>query len=232
MMAFKRMIGLALLSLCSGPATAQMSVDFGMVGSSVAGITTPVILNPCTTGSCNAPTPRGSRMVYATYQQTEALAREAVSGYVGRIARKNPGAAREMGARLAQHDYRKIYDGLIAGSGLRADDAIDTMTAYTVLGWSISNNVLQGVENDRLAAVRRQVAARFSRDPRLNAPGVPARMSEEMKLLYVTLHSGWQSSQREGNMRAFSDSVAAMLRAQSGQDLRSLRLTSDGFVGG
>jgi len=234
---------LVLLGMMQVPANAQMSVDFSSVGSSVAGITTPVILNPCTRGGCTVqhsrsdnnrgtapPRVEAGQRVRAIYLPTDALARETLAGYVGRIAKKDPAVARQIAAQLTSHDYRKIYEGLIADSGLRANDAIDTITAYTILGWAISTNTLQGIDNAAAANVRAQVASRFSRDPRLMAAGVAARLSEELKLQYVVLQSGWQSSKKEGNMPAFSDGVAALFRAQSGQDLRSLKLTSDGFV--
>ena len=230
---------IALIGSAQVPANAQMSVDFSSVGSSIAGITTPVILNPCTSGGCAAERPRGgkapprtaaSQPAHAIYKPTDALARETLSGYVGRIARQNPEAARQIAAAFAAHDYRKIYDEQIADTGLHANDAIDTMTAYTILGWAISTNTLQGIDNAAAARVRTQVASRFSRDPRLMPSGVAARLSEELKLQYVVLQSGWQSSKKEGNMPAFSDGVAALFRAQSGQDLRALKLTRDGFV--
>lgn len=104
------------------------------------------------------------------------------------------------------------------------------MTAYTLLGWGISTSSFRDVDNAVVAKVRAQVANWFSRDPRPMAAGVAARLGEKLKLQYVVLYSGWQSSRKEGNMPAFSDGVAALFRAQSGQDLRALKLTRDGFV--
>jgi hypothetical protein len=51
-----------------------------------------------------------------------------------------------------------------------------------------------------------------------------------MRSLLVTLHAGWQSAGKEGNLRAFSDSVAAMFAIQTGSDLRALRLTDKGLM--
>lgn len=229
----KMIITIALMF--SGPAVAQMSVDFSSVGSSVAGITTPVILNPCT-GGCGAPAPRrvgtvgrpAATSARLLYQVTPTLAREVADGYVQRIAR-DPATAKMMAAKLKAHDYRAIYRAQTAGWGLRDNDAIDTMTAYTVLGWMIANNKTSGIDSEMLPGVRAQIAPRFIGDPRLNRSGVPARLSEEMKLLFVTLQSGWQSSRVEGNTREYAVGVANMLRAQSGQDPRRLALTRAGF---
>lgn len=50
-----------------------------------------------------------------------------------------------------------------------------------------------------------------------------------MKLLYVTLHAGWQSAVKEGSTARYSDGIARIWRQQSGRDLRALSLTNAGF---
>lgn len=233
----RTLICLLAAFMSASPAFAQMSVNFSNIGSSVAGITTPVVLNPCTGGRCSARS-RGSsasaRLPVAAsrgvvYQASPAQQRAAVNGYVSRIARTDPAAAKAVAQAFARQDYSRLYNQLTAGSGLRSNNAIDVMTAYTLLGWMISNNHLGAIDNGRVAAIRAQVADGFLRDPRLTAPGVPARLGEELKLLYLTLHDGWSASRNEGRLREYSDGVARMLRAQSGRDMRSLRLTSNGL---
>ena len=71
--------------------------------------------------------------------------------------------------------------------------------------------------------------AALASDPRFSSPVARAKLGEEFKILFVTLHSGLQSAQREGKMQAYSNSIAQMIRAQSGRDPRARTLTDRGF---
>lgn len=51
-----------------------------------------------------------------------------------------------------------------------------------------------------------------------------------MKLLYVTLHAGWQSAEKESATRQYSDGIARMLIAQSDLDMRQLRIGNTGLA--
>ena len=166
-----------------------------------------------------------------SYDTSDQLARDSVKSYIQRAARTQPEGARVVGDQLARHDYRQIYRGLIAGTGLRENDAADAVTAYTALGWLIVNNQLGNPDPRAIRAFRAQVATRALGNAAY-APDNRARLGEEMKLLFVTLHSGWQAAQREGNVRQYSDGVAAMFAKQTGNDLRALRLTGRGLVKG
>ena len=75
----------------------------------------------------------------------------------------------------------------------------------------------------------RQMLVKLAENPRVAAPATRAALGEELKLLFVTLHAGWQSARREGSLDEYSRGVAALWRAQ-GDDLRGIRLTGAGFV--
>lgn len=165
-----------------------------------------------------------------TYAITPALKRQALAEFIGRIRQKNPGVASTVQRAFGQHDYARIFDSLVRGDGLAGNDLANSMAAYTILGWGIANGNLREPSRASVRAVRAQVAAALAGDPNLTAPGRRAKLGEEFKILLVTLHSGLQSVQREGRLREFSGDVAQMLRAQSGRDPRSVRLTDDGIV--
>ena len=55
-------------------------------------------------------------------------------------------------------------------------------------------------------------------------------MAEEIKILFVTLHAGWQGARREGSVRGYADGIARMFAEQAGQPLRTIALTDRGFV--
>lgn len=163
------------------------------------------------------------------YRPTPALARATVDGYVRRLNGKNPEAARAVADQFGRNDYGAIYRRLVAPFGLRDGNAADALTAYTVLSWMIANNAGDPGRGAVLAA-RNQIGSRLSVDPQLSTPRNRARAGEEFKLLFVTLHAGWQSARREGNLQPYADGVARLFQAQ-GTNLRALRLTRDGLVG-
>lgn len=164
-----------------------------------------------------------------TYTSTDAVAQKVRDGYISRASKTAPEAARDLASQLQRHDYRKIYRGLIAGSGLAENDAADAVTAYTAIGWMIANNKLTDLPPQAYRSLRQQIAARASDNPSF-APATRAELGEEMKLLTVTLHAGRQGAQREGRLPQYADGVAAMFK-RNDIDLRALRLTTNGFEG-
>jgi hypothetical protein len=179
-------------------------------------------------GSYFAPVRPGARAGAFPFQSTASSRKQAADAYVARIARSDRAAAQEAAAQLARHDFSRIYGGIVAPFGYRANDAADGLAAYTLLGWLIATG--SGDPTPRQAqAVRAQIAARAAGNPSFANPASRAKLGEEMKLLFVTLHSGWQSAKREGNLRQYADGVARLFQSND-IDLRALRLTDQGFA--
>lgn len=111
--------------------------------------------------------PAGARNVQLTYASTPALRRQAVDGYMQRMRRDYPEAARVMSAQLARNDYSVIYRRMMRGSGLRDNDAADAVTAYTLIGWQIAKQDASEISNARVQAVRRQIAPALAANPRI-----------------------------------------------------------------
>lgn len=163
------------------------------------------------------------------YRITPALQREAVEGYIARISRQNPGAAQVMRTQLSRQNYAAIYNGMIKDSTLRSNDAADAVTFYTLIGWQIANKDPAEISDAKIEAVRRQLAPALAANAQIAAPATRAALGEEMKLLALTLHAGWQSAMKEGRTRQYSDGIARMWQAQTGRDLRAVKLTNAGF---
>ncbi|WP_185965027.1 hypothetical protein [Glacieibacterium frigidum] len=163
------------------------------------------------------------------YRSTSALRRAAADAFIQRTTKSDPAAGKAIAAQLAQHDYSRVYAGIVAPFGYRTDDAVDALAAYTLLGWLIANGAPDPSRADA-AAVRAQVAAGLANDRRFSDPRTRAELAEEIKLLFVTLHAGWQSARKEGNLRPYADGVARMFQRFTGNDLRAMRLTERGFV--
>lgn len=188
------------------------------------------VLGSTTSGSLALDAPTATRTAARlTYTPTKAVQREAVAGYISRIARNDERAASVMRNVLDRQDYAVAYSNIIRGSTLRPNDAADSVTAYTVIGWQIANQDPNEISDAKMDAVRRQLAPALAANPQISAPGTRAALGEEMKLLALTLHAGWQSAIKEGNRQQYSDGVARMWKNQTGRDLRAIKLTDAGF---
>ena len=163
------------------------------------------------------------------YQSTPELRQAAATGLIERVSQSNPDAGRAIADEIARHDFSRIYAGIVRPFGYRPDDSAASLAAYTLLGWLVATGAPDPDPGSALA-VRAQVAQGLGSDRRFSSPQTRAELAEEMKLLFVTLHAGWQSARREGKLQQYSDGVAAMFLKQ-GTDLRALRLTDRGFVG-
>ncbi len=163
------------------------------------------------------------------YSQSPDLARRAVQSYVGRLESRNPAAARVAADQFARHDYRAAYRSLTRGTGLSDSDAVDIMAAWVMLGWMIANNSLANPNPANIRGIRAQLAPALAAAPQLADTAVRADLGEEMKLHFVTLHAGWQSAQREGQLARYSDGVADLFRRQ-GMDLRALSVGPSGLM--
>lgn len=163
-----------------------------------------------------------------------ALKARTVQGYVDRLKAKNPVAAQAIATNFGpgKYDYGTIYRGIVDGQGLHENDAADALSAYLIIGWMIVNDVRDGkaVTVPMAQGVRRQFAPKLAANPRLTAPGVPAQLGEEMKLLLVVVQGGWQSAMKEHTLPAYQRGIAALYKNQYGLDLAQLQLTDRGFA--
>lgn len=175
------------------------------------------------------PAPASAARIDFSYRSTPALRRSAADAYVQRTMQNNPEAGHIISDQLAKHDFSKVYAGIIAPFGYRADDTADAVAAYTLLGWLISTGA-PDPSAGAARAVRNQIAQGLRNGARLSDPRARAELAEEMKLLFVTLHSGWQSARREGKLKQYSDGVNDMFRKFTDNNLRNMRLTDRGFV--
>ena len=171
---------------------------------------------------------RSTGSVALDYRPSDATARQAVDGYLARASETSPEGARVYREQFAKHDYRSIYRRLIAGAGLRENDAGDAFAAYFLLGWQIANRSSAEISNRAVQAVRGQLVAPVGGSEAF-APANRAALGEEFKLSYVTLHSGWQAAQRERTTEAYSEGVADLFVRQSDVDPRTLQITENGI---
>ncbi|WP_310392800.1 hypothetical protein [Hymenobacter sp.] len=189
---------------------------------------------PAGTKAAAGTRPANARPVSLAYTPSPALKAQTVQGYVTRLKAKNPAAAQAVATNFGpgKYDYGTIYRGLIQGTGLGENNAADALSAYMILGWMIANNVQDGkaITPAIGRGVRAQFAPKLAATPKLTAPGVPAQLGEEMKLLFVTVQGGWQAAIKENALPAYQEGVGAMFKNQYGMDMRLFKLTDQGFA--
>ena len=164
-----------------------------------------------------------------SYQPSAAVKQQVERNYLDRLRRSNPAAANQVAAKLRQYDYREIYTNLVQSHGLSSNNLADIVAAYSVLNWMIANQSFNDPSSQAVLAERDRTAATLSKLSSLRDPQMRQQAGEEIKLLFVTLHGGWQSAQREGQLSQYGEGVRALFRQQNGIDLRQIGLTKDGF---
>jgi hypothetical protein len=238
-------LSLAALTVAA-PIAALGAQDFSMIGSSVAGITMPQVMNPCPNGRCaGAGGPSGGGLAMRAirvpprpaaaalslrYVATPALRKQVLTDTIARARAKNPQAAQAVQDMFARYDYTRIYEGVARPYGLGGDDTANAMSAYFILAWIIANgqsDVPGGGAS--VHAVRAQFAATLAQSPS-GSPQNRAALGEELKILFAVMHAGWQGSMKEHDERAYADGVVRQFQQQAGIDLRSTSLDPRGFV--
>lgn len=240
---FRRSLKFAVVTmLVASAASAQDFSSYGDMGMSMGSATLDTVINDVTLnpnlpdrvrrgerrGEMRAPLRVEGAAVRLGYTPTRAVKERALAGYVARIARKDPAASRTVAQEFARHDAGSIYRGIAGSFGMRDNDIADILTSYTVLGYLVATGAPDPSPGSVVAA-RNQIAAGLAQNPKFADPRLRADLGEELKLLFVTVHAGWQAARREGNLKQYGDGIAAQWRRQSGKDLRALRLTSQGF---
>ena len=175
-----------------------------------------------------------ARAARLTYTSTTALRQRAVTEYAASLRPRNPTAADGMLTSFGpgKTDYGTVYDNIIAGTGLRANDATDVFAGYLLLGALIVN---QGQDRAGLTAplvqgVRAQVGPLLAQNAKLTAPGAAAQLGEALKLQTVMLEAGYIGATQQHTMPAFRQQVAALFKRDYQLDFSRLRLSSAGFV--
>lgn len=163
------------------------------------------------------------------FASTAASRQDAARSYLERLRRSDEGAAKALDEQMRKNNLSVVYANIVRSFGLSNDDAADALTGYTILGYLIATGAADP-SRDAVRNVRRQIAGRLGTSADFRTTDMRRRLGEELKISFVALHAGWQAARREGNLKRYSDGVAAMFKA-NGVDLRALRLTQNGFTG-
>jgi len=242
-MAMKRNLGAgaALGALLAGPAQAQVNPIFDMpvltMNAAIAANTRAIQRGTHDRSARAARVPisrafavspqAGAAGLRMTYVATPALKKQVLAQFLDRVARNNPRYAADARRELTRQDYASIYPGIVAPYGLPQNDLAGSLAAYVALGYLIVNG-RNDIASAAVQGARAQLAQALSDDPAFADPTVRAKTGEEFKILFVTLHAGWQSARREGTLAAYASGVDRMMQRQAGLNLSAVQ-TGVGF---
>ncbi|WP_232629916.1 hypothetical protein [Methylobacterium sp. Leaf118] len=144
------------------------------------------------------------------------------------LRRTNPVGAAETAREMARHDYDAIFQGFLAGTPLRAEDAGDVLTAFIVLQWMVANDATAEPSPAALRAIRRRFVAPMAVRPPLSEPASRAAFAEQVKLRTVLHHAGWKAAKQLGILPRFLATLSGEFIPAA--KLQALALTEDGLV--
>ena len=162
------------------------------------------------------------------FTSTPELRARTVARHLRELQATNPIAAAETAREMRQHDYDAIFRTLLDGTGLRAGDAGDVLTAFVALQWMVANDTQAEPSPAALRAIRRQFVAPMAVKPPLSGPETRAAFAEQVKLRAVLHHAGWQAARRLGVMPRFLASLSGEFIPPA--KLRALDMTDEGLV--
>jgi hypothetical protein len=167
----------------------------------------------------NAPMP------YATSPATQRAAERA---YISRNRARNPKLAADIEREFAKVNITQEFSKAARNNGLNPNDTADVMAAFLLAGYEI----ITGHEPTTAEArgVRRQVAGQLLAVPDIRNPATRTDLSEELKIQFVVLASGYLNIRSPVERTQYRQSVAQFYRRTTGQDLGRLRLTPNGFA--
>lgn len=164
------------------------------------------------------------------FQASPALREQVMNDFINRARRGSPEAATAVAVEFRRPDFHQRFAKAVRPFGFSPDDAADVMAVYLVAGWEIVHGT--DASPTALRAVRRQVAGRMAGNAALRDPTTRARLAEELKIITTLFLSSVENAKREGAAAQFAAGVAAHYRQTTNQDLRTLRLTAQGFSDG
>lgn len=159
------------------------------------------------------------------YQPTTQLSKAALAAYVASLRKNSPVDADKAAQVLARVNINQLYSAAVAPYGLANGNLADSFTAYAVLGWMIVNRQTT-VSRQNVMGTRDKFAMQLAGHALSDNI---ASSSEMLKLMFVTLDAGWQTSRKNGTEAAYRNSVANQF-ASTGLDFKMLKLTPSGFA--
>jgi hypothetical protein len=182
----------------------------------------------------NAGTARGTSASSAalSYTVTPALKEQTLQRYISQLKTSSPSTAEAVAAYFGpgKPDYNAVYQDMVSGYGLRANNPADILASYLTLGWMIVNKVdAKAVTPAMMQGARNQFGPVLASNAQMT-PAVAAQAGEDMKLQTAIVYVGWQGATKGQTLPAFRQGVAALFKKQYAMDMTAFRLNNNGFI--
>lgn len=167
------------------------------------------------------------------FNRSEALSKAIQQDFITRLSKEQPGSKDKLEKAFAGNRLRSEFDHLLTGYGYSGTNLADAMTAYLVINWQIVN----GQEyNDRRGfdAVRKTIMENLLNSSALsNASNKNKQTAAEIfgyqSIIAMNTYKTLKAKGDKAGLERFKNDIDKSVK-QSGMDLKTLRLTSNGFV--
>ena len=167
-----------------------------------------------------------------SYTVTPALKEQTLQRYISQLKTSSPSTAEAVAAYFGpgKPDYNAVYQDMVSGYGLRANNPADVLASYLTLGWMIVNKVdAKAVTPAMMQGARAQFGPVLASNSQMT-PAVAAQAGEDMKLQTAIVYVGWQGAVKGQNLPAFRQCVATLFKKQYAMDMTAFTLNSNGFA--
>lgn len=217
----------ALLLLTAPLARAQGAFNMGALTNTLS-------IPTDSKGSSTATARKKTTAISRPYTPTPALRQQTVQAYADQLRSSDPTTAQVTLDTFGpgKVDYGQQYRTMLAGTGLRENDAVDALTMYMLVGFAIVHNVQdsKAITPTMARGLRNQVAATAGGSTAFSAPGGAAKLGEEIKLQTVILQYGWEGAIKAGTLPAYRQRIAGMFSREYNMAMSQLKLTNQGLA--
>lgn len=177
-------------------------------------------------------TKKGANAIPVAYDK--ALSAQIQKEFIERIKAQDPQSADEVAKQLEQRSAEDRFSDDLKTYGFSVNDMTDIATAHMLLMWMIANKA--NPPSPQMAqAVRSQIGRSLAQDPSLKNASARDRQLKAERIIYDALMriSAFNQLRRAGDdtaIQKFSDQTRSEFQQVQKIDLRSLKLSSQGFT--
>ena len=206
---------------------AQAGIDLGSSMMSVAAMNSAIGAGVHPIGGRTRPVPN------TTFRADPIITARVKRQYLDFLARKvSPSASQDAAKFLGQVDFKQAWARAEGPDGLRPDNVADAAAAYFALNWCIANGK-DSFTAASVQALRRQFGPVIFGQPAFRRLSNAQRqeMAEVWMINFVVQAGGYGGAKSNPAMlQKVQDAAVTRFKNEAHLDLRTLRLTDQGFV--
>jgi hypothetical protein len=216
----------------------NMMITNSIVGGAVTRSTLKRQLNVQGSGTSSKSSPSQANKNSGTpasalqFKRSAAVQEQSKSIFFSQMRKLDPAGAALMQARYADRDLFQALDQSVTGYGLRTDNIADAFAFWMIHLWMGSNGVSEDPPIAHIKAVRNQLVLSMQKSP------MYAEFDQETKQLFaerlILNAAALKASTQDPRLKTAQDKAAlqstiAKVGTQLGLDLRTVRITNNGF---